>query len=215
MFSINHNINIFYKLYFDMQTILNQEAFNLLNKYNIPTLNYKKAEHFSNLKNERYPIVLKIDSTKILHKTEQKAVRITRNLEEAKKNFSEMRKTGHVIYQPMFSGREFILGINKDPTFGQVIMFGLGGVFTEVLKDVSFRACPITKKDAKEMISEIKGQAILGKFRGEEPIDKDFLADLLVNLSNLAVKENVSEIDINPFTFQNKKGKAVDCRIIL
>ncbi len=198
-----------------MATLLNQKAFDLLREYNIPYLKYEEIKQSSDLKSKNYPGVLKINSPKIIHKTEKKAVRIVKNLEKAEDNFNEMRKIGQVVFQPFFGGRELIIGAKEDAAFGHVVMFGLGGIFAEVMKDVSFRVCPITKKDAREMISEIKGSKILDDFRGKKAADKNFLADVLVRVSKMAVKENIKELDINPFIIkEGKNGKAIDCRII-
>ncbi len=200
---------------FNMRILLNQQAFDLFNKYNIKCLDYKAINSTADLKKIKFPIVMKISSSKIVHKTEMKAVRVTTSFAEGVKNFNQMRKYGHVVYQPFFSGRELIIGVVNDRTFGQVLMFGLGGIFTEVLKDVSFRACPITKRDAFEMMKEIKGSMILNEFRGHKAINKDDLAEVLVKLSKLAVKENVHELDINPYMVSEKTGLVVDARIVL
>ncbi len=114
-------------------------------------------------------------------------------------------------------GLEAILGVTNDPLFGPAVMFGLGGIFAEVLKDVAFRLAPVTPSMAREMIAEIKGYPLLAGARGRAPADVDALADAIVRLSALAVdlKDHVAELDINPlFVFERGKGvKAADALI--
>lgn len=198
-----------------MRTLLNQDAFKLLRLYNIDTADYKIIHDSSELRNLSYPLVLKVNSPKIIHKTEQKAVQVLYSAKEADDAFSKMRKMGEILYQPYIEGRQLILGIKKDPTFGQAIMFGLGGVFTEIFKDVSFRVCPISVLDARNMIQEVKAYKMLQDFRGEKAINFSLLEKTMAELSNLAVRENVSELDINPLIANEKQIKAVDARIVL
>ncbi len=198
-----------------MRTLLNQDAFRLLRLYNIDTADYKIIHDSSELKNLSYPLVLKVNSPKIIHKTEQKAVQVLYSAKEVDDAFSKMRKMGEILYQPYIEGRQLILGIKKDPTFGQAIMFGLGGVFTEIFKDVSFRVCPISVLDARNMIQEIKAYKMLQDFRGDKAINFPLLEKTMAELSHLAVKENVLELDINPLIANEKNIKAVDARIVL
>ncbi len=117
-------------------------------------------------------------------------------------------------------GREVIIGVTEDPQFGHAIMFGLGGIFVEVLKDVTFRIVPITERDARKMIREIKSYPILAGARGEEPADIDAIVDLLLKVSELVddLDEYIKEMDLNPvFVYEKGRGGAVvvDARIIL
>jgi len=114
------------------------------------------------------------------------------------------------------AGTEVIIGMTKDPSFGPVLMFGLGGIFVEVLKDVAFRIVPLEKNDASEMINEIKGNKLLEGYRGQDPADIPFLEGMLLKLSALVDKtEGIAEIDMNP-VFAHKQGAVVvDARIIL
>jgi len=120
--------------------------------------------------------------------------------------------------QAMIKGQEIILGLKRDPQFGTAIMFGLGGIYTEVLKDVSFRVAPIARQDAVDMIHEIRSFPLLSGFRGSKPADIDAIAGCLLRLSQLAVDfPEIIELDINPLMV-NESGKgaqAVDCRIII
>ena len=111
--------------------------------------------------------------------------------------------------------RFIITGLKKDPTFGHVIAFGVGGIFTEIIKDVVFRVCPISKKDAIEMIKEIKAYKILEGTRGEKPVNFYSLLRVLLALSELSKKyENIEELDINPLIVNEKNAKIVDARIV-
>ncbi len=122
-----------------------------------------------------------------------------------------------VSVQPMARpGVEVIVGTSKDPQFGPVIMFGLGGVFVEVLKDVSFRLIPISRRDAAEMLDEIKGKAVLNGYRGQEPAGREALVDLLMKVSGLVDSTPaIKELDLNPVFAYKDTAIAVDARIIL
>ena len=114
------------------------------------------------------------------------------------------------------AGTEVIIGMTKDPSFGPVLMFGLGGIFVEVLKDVAFRIVPLDKNDASDMIIEIKGKKILEGYRGQDPADIPFLEDMLLKLSELVDKtEGIAEIDMNPLFAYKQGAVVVDARIIL
>ena len=176
-----------------------------------------------------YPVALKVQSPDISHKTEARAVRlgVTSDAElraaydEVIANARAYRKDakieGVLVQEMAKDGVEAILGINNDPLFGPAVMFGLGGIFAEVLKDVSFRLAPVTPSVAREMIEEIAGYPVLAGARGRPRADVDALADAIVRLSALAVdlKDHVAELDINPlFVFGEGKGvKAADALI--
>lgn len=194
-----------------MRTLLGMDAFDLLRKHRIPVASYKpvtSAEQASKLK---VPCFLKVPS--VLHKTEKKAVLQVNCKENLVAAYQNLAKKGQVVWQQMISGHEVIIGLKDDSTFGQIIMFGMGGIFTEVFKDVSFRAAPITKKEAREMTNEIKGVDLLKGVRGKAPINFGLLEKMLVNISK--IKEDVSELDINPFIINSRIGAAVDVRVVL
>jgi len=113
-------------------------------------------------------------------------------------------------------GTEVIIGTSKDSQFGPVIMFGLGGIFVELLKDVSFRVIPVERKDAQEMINEIKGYPLLEGYRGKEPAKISALVEIILKISKL-IKENpqIKELELNPIFAYRDKAVAVDARIIL
>jgi acetyl-CoA synthetase (ADP-forming) len=122
-----------------------------------------------------------------------------------------------VLVQQMIKGqRELVVGLTRDPQFGPCVMFGLGGIFTEILEDTSFRVAPIEKRDALEMIQEIKAHKILEAIRGMEPVDKDMLADILIAIGRLGIEnEAVKEIDINPLIISRGQPVAVDALVVL
>lgn len=167
-----------------------------------------------------FPVVLKIYSDKVIHKTEENAV-ITniQNDKEFKKSFTfldrKFKDKEGIIVQKQFKGRELVIGLNYDKTFGPVIMVGLGGIFVEVLNDVSFRLCPLKKRDAKEMLEELKGYRILQSFRGSKKVNLNKLQELLVNLSKFLLKEkNIHSVDFNPIFIDEKEINIADFRII-
>jgi len=171
----------------------------------------------------KLPVVLKLISSKALHKTEVNGVRIVKDLDELRAAYGDFYKTckkkkipfDGVLMQEFIKGEEVIIGINKDPTFGHVIAFGTGGKYVEILKDIAFRSCPITLKDAQDMIDEIKMRKLLYGFRGSKPVNINLLKKTLVAVSQIPKKyKGIEELDINPFIINDKIGKVADARII-
>ena len=170
-----------------------------------------------------FPVVLKGCSDTLTHKTELGMVKLKLKTKEDVANaYDEITGKGipldGVLVQEWLDGdnREFVLGSIKDPQFGPCVMFGLGGVFTEALQDVSFRVAPITSIDAYEMMDELKTKKLLGAFRGSPAVDKEMLAQALVGLSELInTYEEIAEIDINPIIINGNKPVAVDALVIL
>jgi acyl-CoA synthetase (NDP forming) len=175
-----------------------------------------------------YPAVLKIASPDITHKTDAGGVKTgLKDEKEVKKAWEDIMAAVKAKYpaariegvsvQPMARpGIEVIVGTSKDPQFGPVIMFGLGGVFVEVLKDVSFRLIPISRRDVAEMLDEIKGKAVLNGYRGQEPAGREALVDLLMKVSGLVDSTPaIKELDLNPVFAYKDTAIAVDARIIL
>lgn len=175
-----------------------------------------------------YPVVLKVSSVDITHKSDSGGVKV--NLPDKKsveKAYDEIM-TSCRAYAPQANiegvavqgmakiGTEIIMGMIKDASFGPVVMFGLGGVLVEVLKDVSFRIVPIEKIDAQEMTSEIQGRKLLQGYRGQEPADVPCLQDMLVKLSDFVNETpGIEEIDMNPVFAYKDGALVVDARIIL
>lgn len=214
-----------------MKKLGDKEAQKLLKRWKIPcaeqflTKNPEQAVRFA--KRIGYPVVLKVESPDVIHKTETGGVEtnirdeedvrrafkgITRNV---KRKVPKARIKG-ILIQKMFDGREVIVGSKTDPQFGPVIMFGLGGIFVESLKDVTFRVIPIKRSDAKEMIKEIRGYKILQGVRGLKPVNFMALEKCLLAVSEMVWRsKKIKELDINPL-FANEKGViAVDVRIIV
>ncbi|MGO9612641.1 MAG: acetate--CoA ligase family protein [Dissulfurispiraceae bacterium] len=175
-----------------------------------------------------FPIAMKIASPDILHKTDVGGVRLNINTLAATENaFIEITTnvkrfmpdafiTGVMIYEMIQGGKEVVLGINYDRSFGHMIMFGLGGIYIEVLKDVSFRIAPVTRSEALAMVHEIKASALLKGVRGEKPADVEAVVDGIQNLSALVTDfPMIHELDVNPFMVMNRGAFALDARIIL
>jgi acetyltransferase len=164
-----------------------------------------------------YPVALKSAEPFILHKTEAGAVRLhIGSDEELGKAFDAVAAEVYLLQAMAGDGVETIIGARRDPEFGPVIMFGLGGIFVEVLKDVTVRVAPIDEADARRMIGEIKGAPLLAGARGTAPADREALVDALVGVSRLLVDHaEILTLDINPFRVftQGKGGAALDVKI--
>ena len=119
------------------------------------------------------------------------------------------------MVQKDIEGKQVIVGIKKDPTFGHALLFGLGGIFVETIKDVSFRVCPVTNNDVKEMMEEIQGYSLLTGLRGEKPVNLDKIRKILLKLCTLDKKhKNIEELDINPLIVNHNDVEIVDARIL-
>lgn len=175
-----------------------------------------------------YPVVLKVSSVDISHKSDAGGVKVNlQSRADVERAFDGIMASCRayapdaniegVSVQPMAKpGTEIIMGMTRDASFGPVIMFGLGGVLVEVLKDVSFRIVPIDKEDAADMLREIQGKKILDGYRGKEPADRARLAEMLVRLSDFVnVTPGIEEIDMNPVFAYRDGAVVVDARIIL
>jgi len=175
-----------------------------------------------------YPVVMKVSSPHILHKTDVGGVKINLTSERAVYNaFVEITTNvkrvmpdayieGVMVYEMVTGGKEVIIGVTYDKTFGHMIMFGLGGIYVEVLKDVSFRIVPVSEQEAFEMINEIRGAKILDGVRGEKPYDKADIANCIMKLSRLVCDfPIIKEIDVNPYVVMYNGGIGLDARIII
>jgi acetyl-CoA synthetase (ADP-forming) len=175
-----------------------------------------------------YPSVLKIVSPDILHKTEAGGVIVgVKNVREVRRSFNRLRSNakqynsqahveGVLIEKMAPQGIEVIIGSVRDPQFGPTVMFGIGGIFAEILKDVTFRVAPITKCMALQMIPEVKAHALLNGYRNLLPVDKGAIAEILVKISNLVTQfPKISEVDLNPTIGLAKGAMVVDARILL
>ncbi len=175
-----------------------------------------------------FPIVLKIVSAQVLHKSDAGGVIVGVNDEKGiregyqkivaniKKNVPTAVIDGILVQEMAPKGIEIIIGSTVDPTFGPTIMFGLGGIFVEILKDVSFRLAPITKEDAWEMLDEIKAKKMLEGPRGTPKADKEAIVATLLAVSKMLMEcPEIKELDMNPLLVYEKGARAVDARVIL
>jgi acyl-CoA synthetase (NDP forming) len=208
------------------------ESKQLLKRAGIPVVEAKlamtKKQAVSMSRELGFPVVLKVISADVIHKSDSGGVRLgLANSTQVGRAYSDIMssvmqrhpqaKIQGISVQPMAPpGIEVIIGMSTDPQFGPVIMFGLGGVLVEILKDVSFRIVPVTTRDAGEMIREIKGYPVLAGFRGQKPASIPALEELIVKVSRF-IEENprVRELDLNPVFAYEDKAVAVDARVVL
>ncbi len=175
-----------------------------------------------------FPVVLKITSPDVVHKSDAGGVQVglktSKQVGKAydsilgaiRQKYPQAMIQGVSVQKIARPGVEVIIGMSKDAQFGPVLMFGLGGILVEILKDVSFRIVPLTKRDAGEMIKEIKGYPLLQGYRGQEPVDVSNLEELLLKVSDF-VEQNpvVKELDLNPIFAYSNGAIAVDARVVL
>ena len=215
------------------RTVLTEiEAKGLLKQAGISVVETKLAtsreEALSISQQFGFPVALKIASSDVVHKSDAGGVKL--GLKTAKqvgkayddimraigKQYPEAKIQGVSVQKMARTGVEVIIGMSKDAQFGPVIMFGLGGILVEVLKDVSFRIVPLAKRDAREMIKEIKGYPLLEGYRGQEPVDVANLEELILKVSDFIEQHpEIDEIDLNPIFAYSDGAVAVDARVIL
>ncbi len=196
----------------------------LLLEYQIPFLDaeivHSEKDIIMLAKKMKYPLALKVFGPKILHRTDiGGVVSNINNQKELTKAFSLLRKIKGiegVLIQKMGQGEQIVLGMKRDEQFGPVLMFGLGGIFVEILKDVSFRVCPISSKEALKMIKEIKAYSVLKGARTGKEVNINALVDMIVKLSRLSLKEkSIKEIDLNPVIANEKGAWAADFKFFV
>jgi len=214
------------------KSLLETEAKTICREYDIPVTRFALAKNEGEAVKFAdeigYPIVLKIVSPDIIHKSDvggvvvdlkdAKDVRNAYNqiLKNVEKHDAKARIVGMLIQEMAPSSTEVIVGAIKDPQFGPTVMFGLGGIFVEVLKDVTFRIAPITEDDACEMISEVKAYPLLKGYRNMPPADTEAIAEILLDTSRLVTDHSeIKELDLNPIMVYKKGAITVDARIIL
>jgi acetate---CoA ligase (ADP-forming) len=170
-----------------------------------------------------YPIVMKVVSPDIVHKTDAGGVKLNlKNDDAVREAYREMMQTfryqhviGISVQQMAEPGLEAIIGVTRDPNFGAVLMFGLGGIFVEVLRDVTFRILPVTREDVESMIEEIKGHRLLSGYRGQQ-VDREALIDLILKISDLVtVFPEIRELDLNPVFLYRESNMVVDARMFI
>jgi 3-hydroxypropionyl-CoA synthetase (ADP-forming) len=216
----------------DHKVITEETSKSILKTYDVKVPPYalvtSAEEAAKQAKKIGFPLVMKVVSPQILHKTDVGGVKVgLDNIADVKKTFTDMhgrlsKKKGvdvkGILLEKMVpKGVELIVGIQNDSQFGPIIMVGLGGIMTEVMKDVAFRMLPITTSDAKSMLNELKGSKLLKGFRGSEPIDTNMVAKMLVNIGKLGVEnaDYINSIDFNPVIVYPKSHFVVDAKIIL
>jgi len=214
------------------KALLEPEAKAICNEYGISVPKFDVATNATEAseiaQKTGYPIVMKIVSPEIIHKSDAGGVKVNLKskaevaeafktiVANAKKYNAKADIKGVLVQDMAPNGIEVIVGAIKDAQFGQTVMFGLGGIFVEVLKDVTFRVAPITLDDAKEMITGLKAYPLLKGIRGQPPADTNAIAKILVNVSKLVMEyPEIKELDLNPIMAYAKGVATVDARIIL
>jgi len=199
------------------------EVKDLLQIYGVPTTTYQLVQTEKDLQSLslKFPVALKVCSPAILHKTDVGGVRLNiQSPEELYRAFREFRKKfpreNLLVDQMEEKGVEIIIGLVQDPTFGLSIMCGIGGIFTELYKDVAFRIVPIDRYDARQMIEELAGKKLLEGFRGIKA-NKQLVVDLVMNVSKLGedLIDHVDQMDLNPVFVYEKRVCVIDAKLIV
>ena len=199
---------------FEAEKFLEKEGFCVVKRFLIKN----EKELTKVLDKLKFPIVMKVSSKKILHKTDAGGVEVDiMNKVDAFKIYKKLSKISKdVLIQEFVKGHKVIIGLKKDPVFEYVLVFGLGGIFVEMIKDVSFRICPVNARECEEMIKEIKGYKLLQGLRGKQGINFKKLVNVLLLTSKLSQKyKKINELDINPLIINKKEAVVVDTRISL
>jgi acyl-CoA synthetase (NDP forming) len=208
------------------------EALQLFQAYGIPTVPHKvtqtEDETVQAAEEIGFPVVLKVLSHEVIHKTDVGGVKVDlRSASEVSQAFRQIhdsvtekvegaRIEGILVEGYQREGREVIVGMYTDPQFGPILMFGMGGIYVEALKDVTFRVHPVTRIDAEEMIRAIRGFPLLEGVRGEPGVDLELLTEVIQRVSQLVGDhERIAEMDLNPFMALESGGVAVDARVTL
>jgi acetyl-CoA synthetase (ADP-forming) len=212
--------------------LLESEAKTVCMEYGIPVTKFQVAgneEETVKFAGEiGFPVVLKIVSPDVIHKSDVGGVFVDLKtaddvrsayrqiLQNVKKHKADAKIVGVLVQEMIPQSTEVIVGAVKDPQFGPALMFGLGGIFVEILRDVAFRVAPIDEDEAREMISEVKAYPLLKGYRNLPPADIEAIVKILVNTSRLVTEHHeIKELDLNPVMVYEKGAKAVDARIIL
>ena len=212
--------------------LLEPEAKTVCIEYGIPVTKFEvaksEAEAVKFAEAIGFPVVLKVVSPDIIHKSDVGGVIVglksagevrdayKRILENVKKHRADAKIVGILVQEMAPASTEVIVGAIKDPQFGPALMFGLGGIFVEVLKDVTFRVAPINEDEAREMITEVRAYPLLKGYRNMPPADIEAIIKILLNTSRLVMEhEAIKEVDLNPIMVYEKGAKTVDARIIL
>ncbi|MEM1589944.1 MAG: acetate--CoA ligase family protein [Candidatus Bathyarchaeia archaeon] len=212
--------------------LLENEAKTICMEYNIPVTEFKLAKSMAEAVKAAgeigFPVVLKIVSPDIIHKSDVGGVMLNLKnarevraaykqiMENVKRHKKDAKIIGVIVQEMAQPSTEVIVGAIKDPQFGPTLMFGIGGVLVEILKDVTFRIAPITEEEAREMLTEIKAYPLLKGYRNLPPADIEAIVKILLNTSRLVMEHpEIKELDLNPIMVYEKGAKTVDARIIL
>lgn len=199
----------------------------VLAEYGIPVTKESVAHNLDEAKGIAreigFPVVLKGHSSALAHKTEKNMIELNIEDEAAlARAYQALEQRGEgqlegILVQEMVKGeRELVAGLVRDPQFGPCVMFGLGGIFTEVLKDVTFRVAPLEQRDALEMMDEIKAKKLLDTFRGKPAVNREILAAVLIGLGRIGLEvPEIAEIDINPLIIKGDTPVAVDALVVI
>ena len=196
------------------ENFLEEEGFKIVQRI----LTHNKDQALNAAKHIGFPVVLKISSNSLLHKSEKNAVKLDIKEENFSKTYDELdlikiEKQG-IIVQKYINGKFILLGLKKDPTFGHIILVCVGGIYTEIIKDTAMRITPINKNQALEMVKELKSYKILGGFRGEK-VNINLIVEALLKLSKISQRcPSIKELDINPLIVNENSAEVVDARII-
>jgi len=214
------------------RSLLEPEAYALLAAYDIPVLDYRLAtssEEAGTMAGEiGFPVVMKVVSPDVIHKSDSGGVKLNiEDPESASRGYDDILKAvaeavpeaaiEGILIAPMISGGvEVIMGMLRDPQFGPAVMFGLGGIFVEILKDVVFEIAPVDRTEAERMIKSIKGYPLLAGARGSQPCHIESLIDIVTGLSRLALElPEIKEIDLNPVLATPERSFCLDARLLL
>ena len=217
------NVEDVFEIAKERNALAEHEVKSLLRDYGIPVPNFMVVNSPEDVERItlKFPVVVKASSPNILHKTDVGAVRLNvKDIEELKtvvKEFKEKFKDAKILIEEMEDKNlEVIVGVINDATFGPAIMFGLGGIFVEVLRDVTFRVVPITRADAEDMLKEIKGAKLLEGFRGIK-VDREALVKILLRVSDLAqeLEPVIDQLDLNPIFLKESGAVVVDAKMLL
>ncbi len=212
--------------------LMEPEAKRLCIEYGIPVPRFELArsveEAVEHAERIGYPVVLKVVSPQVVHKTDVGGVFLNvSNREEVREAYRKVVENtlnripsaeivGVLVEEQVKEGVEVIVGAFRDRQFGPTVMFGLGGVFVEVLDDVSFRVAPVSEADAEEMIREIRGYRILRGYRGRPPADLEAVKEIILKVSRMVTElREIGEVDLNPIHVYEEGAVAVDVKIIL
>jgi acyl-CoA synthetase (NDP forming) len=207
----------------ERKVLREDEVKNLLRAFGIPTTDFHFMKSIDDLVDLdlRYPVALKVCSSKILHKTDVGGVAL--NIKDRTELENEIERMQgafpgeRLLVEPMEKGNfELIIGLLRDETFGLTIMVGIGGIFTELYRDVSFRIVPIEKYDAEEMLKELRGSELLNGFRGIKS-NREYIISLIKKVSDMGheLKDRIDQMDLNPVFVRDEDAVVVDAKLML